>query len=164
MLRWYLVHTKPCAEAVAEVNLSRQGYEVYFPRLVKPSRSGAHRVSRTTPLFPRYLFLHLCEGNQSLAAVRSTMGVSSVVRFGVAYAIVPDNVISDLRRRADATGWHRLVNPFYPGAPVRVAGGPLKGLEGVFERKVGEERVVVLLELLGRHAPVRVPADLVLAA
>jgi hypothetical protein len=35
MLRWYLVHTKPSGEASAELNLTRQGYRVYFPRVVQ---------------------------------------------------------------------------------------------------------------------------------
>ena len=29
MLRWYLIHTKPSGEALAERNLDRQGYDVY---------------------------------------------------------------------------------------------------------------------------------------
>ena len=33
MLRWYLVRTKPGAEATAEAHLARQGYELYLPLL-----------------------------------------------------------------------------------------------------------------------------------
>jgi transcriptional antiterminator RfaH len=71
MLRWYLVHTMPSGEASAELNLTRQGYRVYFPRVVQAMCSAGKLRERMVALFPRYLFLHLNEGRQCLApAVR----------------------------------------------------------------------------------------------
>ena len=116
MLRWYLIHTKPLSEGVAQTNLERQGYETYVPRATQAVRCHGHWQDRIVALFPRYLFLRLNEGRQSLGPVRFTMGVASVVRFGSKYTIVPDQVIRDLRARADpATKLHRLG---------RVAAGP----------------------------------------
>lgn len=105
-------------------------------------------------LFPRYLFLGLDITRQSLGPVRSTRGVSEIVRFGNEYAVVPHAVVDGLMKRGDPdTGLCRLREPlFAEGAAVRVSGGPLDGLEGVFERYEGEERVIVLLHLLGREA------------
>jgi len=164
MLRWYLVQTKPSGETVAEANLLRQGYEVYFPRAIKPSRRLRQMCEQVIALFPRYLFLRLDEGNQPLTPVSSTTGVAGVVRFGFSYAIVPDAVIRDLRARADvATGLHRVGRSFtlVPGTSVQVRMGPFDGLEGVFERQAGTDRVVVLLKLLGQTARVQVPIDFV---
>jgi transcription antitermination factor NusG len=45
---------------------------------------------------------------------------------------------------------------------VHITTGPFEGLEGVFEREAGCDRVVVLLNLLGQDAQVRVHADFVL--
>jgi len=162
MPHWYLIHTKPAAESIAESNLQRQGYEVYYPRLNKPVRQSERWLDRVVALFPRYLFLRLDEGRQSLTPVRSTKGVAGVVRFGFSYAVVPDRVIGDLRARADTeTGLHRLSRTLVltPGAPVRVSMGPFEGLEGVFERAAGSDRVIVLLKLLGQVAKVKVPMD-----
>jgi hypothetical protein len=78
------------------------------------------------------------------------------------YAIVPDGVVEDLRSRADpVSDLHRLhCGPTpVPGAPVRVSHGPFDGLDGVFERQAGSERVVVLLRVLGQNGSVCVPAD-----
>ncbi len=36
--RWYLVLAKPAREPLAQRNLERQGYSVYYPRLVRPFR------------------------------------------------------------------------------------------------------------------------------
>ena len=165
MLRWYLIHTKPSRETLAQSNLERQDFVVSLPRVVQPVRRRGRWTDQVAALFPRYLFLRLDEGRQSLAPVRSTLGVASIVRFGYDYAIVPDRVIRDLRAREDPdSGLYRLNHRpvFAPGAEVRVAAGPFSGLEGIFQRRAGAERVVVLLELLGQAASVRVSADFVL--
>ena len=164
MLRWYLIHTKPVREGVAELNLQRQGYETYLPRILRSARRRGRWCDHVVPLFPRYLFLQLSEGCQALGPVRSSVGVSGVVRFGTRYAIVSQQIITQLRLRADPeTGLHRLAKPTSParGAAVRITAGPFEGLDGVFEREAGSARVVVLLNLLGQDAAVRIPAEAV---
>jgi transcriptional antiterminator RfaH len=165
MLRWYLIHTKPLNEGLARTNLERQEYQVYLPRATQSVRCQGHWRERIVALFPRYLFLRLHEGRQSLAPVRSTLGVASVVRFGSQYTIVPDEVIEVLMARADgATGLHRLVRPsrLMPGTPVCIHKGPFDGLAGVFEREAGADRVVVLLDLLGHAVSAHVREDSVM--
>jgi transcriptional antiterminator RfaH len=165
VLRWYVIHTKASAEVVAQVNLERQGYEVYLPRLVQCVMRRQQRRERIVALFPRYLFLRLCEGSQPLGPVRSSVGVSGVVRFGYRYALIADETIRHLQARADPlTGLHRLSGPapLACGAAVRIGAGPFDGLEGIFQREDGAERVVVLLNLLGHDTPVRVPAEWIL--
>jgi transcriptional antiterminator RfaH len=167
MLRWYLIHTKPAREGLAEANLQRQGYTVHLPRMLHSARRHGQWRECVVPLFPRYLFLHLSEGRQALGPVRSSLGVTGIVRFGARYAIVPDEIILHLRLRADPeSGLHRLANrPLLShGAAVRITTGPFEGLDGVFEREAGSARVVVLLNLMGQDAPVRVPADFVAPA
>jgi transcriptional antiterminator RfaH len=164
MLRWYLIYTKPSSEPLALKNLARQRYQTYLPRIVQTVRHAGRRYERVVALFPRYLFLRLNEGQQALAPVRSTVGVAGIVRFGSHYTIVPDQVIQDLQARADpATGLHRLTIGVLPkpGAAVRISQGAFDGLEGLFERAAGADRVVVLLRLLGQNAPVCVPADFI---
>ncbi len=158
---WYLIHTKPSGELDAQVNLERQGYSVYFPRVLDTFRHRGRWRERVAALFPRYLFVGV-EDRQSLQPVHSTVGVASVVRFGSRCAVVPEEVVHALRSRVDPdSGLHRLTHGvrLTPGMSVRVIKGPFAGLEGVFEREAGIERVVVLLELLGQAAAVRVPIE-----
>ena len=160
MLRWYLVRTKPNAEATALRNLERQRYEAYLPRLSQSLPWRGQWRERVVPLFPGYLFLGLDEGRQALAPVHSTQGVAGVVRFGASYAIVPEGILRDLRARANpATGLHCLALPerLASGAPVRIVAGPFDGLEGVFQRETGDDRAIVLLSLLGQSVSVGVP-------
>jgi transcription antitermination factor NusG len=93
--------------------------------------------------------------------------VASIVRFGIHYATVPDRLVSELRQRADAeTGLHHVSGTALPGrgALVQITDGPLQGLEGIFEREAGADRVIVLLRLLGQTARVQVPVDHIIAA
>ena len=156
---WYVIRSKPRGESIAQTQLARQGFRVYFPRLLQPARVRGRWVDRIEPLFPRYLFLRADVEKQSLAPVRSTVGITEIVRFGNEYAIVPDQVVVDLMNRAEPeTGLHRLRKPLYErGVHVRVSEGPFSGLEGVFECHEAEERVLILLEVLGRQTRVRIP-------
>jgi transcriptional antiterminator RfaH len=165
MFRWFLVHTKPAGEGVARENLERQAFRVYYPRLVGPARVRGRWVERITPLFPRYLFLCLDVGRQTLAPVGSTKGVAGIVRFGAEYGVVPDAVVTALRARADpVSGLHRLRSPepFTPGSRVRIVAGAFEGVEGILQRESSEERVIILLRVLGQQTPVRVPAAFVM--
>jgi transcriptional antiterminator RfaH len=160
--QWYLVHTKPLAERTAQAHLERQGYATYLPLLLQTARRREHCLQRIVPLFPRYLFLQLEAGRQSLRPVHSTIGVCNIVRFGVCCAVVRDEVVAELRSRADpVTGLHRLRTSrrLTVGTVVRITSGPFDGLEAVFERRAGGERVVVLLKLLGQDASVCVAED-----
>lgn len=163
-LRWYLIYTKTSGEATARAHLSRQGFEVYFPRVLQKIRRAGRWIEQVSPLFPRYLFVGLDGERQALAPVRSTVGVAGVVKFGAQYTTVSESVLSELRSRADPeSGLHRLQQPAHlvPGSAVRIEEGPFSGLEAAFEREVGSDRVLVLLNVLGQSVPVRMPLDAV---
>jgi transcriptional antiterminator RfaH len=150
--RWHLLFTKPLGELIAAGNLERQGYRVYYPRVRQ--RVLQHRVWREaiSSLFPRYLFVQLNASVQSLAPIRSTLGVCSVRRFGVEYAVVPDGVVADLKHRGDPQSGLRS-SVFNRGNTVRIIGGPLAGLDGIFGSHEAQDRIVNLLNLLGAREP-----------
>lgn len=163
---WYAVCCKPRQEGIAEENLLRQGYRTYLPRICHTRRHKGQWVSKAEPLFPRYLFIRIDPTQRSIAPVRSTRGVCSMVRQGGIPAVVPETVIEAVMQRADAgSGLHRDERPlFHAGDPVRLVEGPLAGLEGLFNEADGEQRVIVLLELLGKANRMKVNRDWVVPA
>lgn len=149
---WFLVYTKPRQEQTAQHQLGRQGYPVYLPMTQHNRKRGGRRVSVIEPLFPRYLFIQLDTCSDDWGPIRSTVGVSALVRFGQEPARVPDALIEMLRARESTTGLHDWAEPgFHAGQPVRVVDGVLQGYEGIFVAGSGRERVVVLLDILGRQ-------------
>ena len=158
-LRWLLAYTKPCGEHTAEENLRRQGFEVFSPGLSLQKRRRGKWVWVDEPLFPRYVFIG-ARPDQSLAPIRSTVGVSALVRFGGEVAEVPAALIAQLQGAAEVTAGRQY--RFKQGQPVRIVGENFSAIEGVFEMQEGEARAHVLVTLLGRPIVVQVSlADVV---
>jgi len=149
---WYLIYTKPRQEALAQENLQRQGYGVYLPKVRLMRRRRGKQEAVVEPLFPRYLFIHLDTQTDNWAPIRSTFGVASLVRFGSEPAQVPDELVAQLKSQEGQEGLHEWAEPkLKVGDRVRVAEGPLKGVEGILLAKSGQERVMLLLEMLGKE-------------
>lgn len=150
---WYVVLSKPRQESLAEQNLLRQSYDVYLPWLKKfKVKAKKELVPAYVPLFPRYLFCRARDAEHSIAPIRSSYGVSSILRFGMELATVsPETLryIRSLEVEADRAGYERLT-PFKPGVQVRIREGALEGYEAVVQMS-DTQRVQVLLQILGKE-------------
>jgi transcriptional antiterminator RfaH len=150
---WYVVLSKPRQESVAEQNLIRQSYDVYLPWLKKLKvRAKKELVPTYVPLFPRYMFCRARDAEHSIAPVRSSYGVTSILRFGMELATVSPQTllyIRNLELKADRAGYEALT-PFKPGVQVRIRDGALEGYEAVVTMS-DTQRVQVLLQILGKE-------------
>ncbi len=158
-VKWYLVYTKPRQEPLAQQHLQRQGYPTYLPLARHPRRRRGRRTYITEAFFPRYLFIHLDSANDNWAPIRSTIGVSSLVRFGQQPAAVPDDLIAKLRARENPEGLQEILVDYRAGDHVRIHDGPMAGYEGIFIARNGEERVILLLDMMGKQARLQVDID-----
>jgi len=150
-MNWYLAYTKPNNETIAQENLLRQGYHVQLPLVRKVVR----RKVSLDPLFPRYLFFASSSDQQSLSPARSTVGVTSIVRFGMDLAVLSDQQCRAIMAYAQAqqeggVGSILDVQCIRPGQRVLVNSGAFAELEGLVSR-VAKDRVMVLMSLLGKE-------------
>lgn len=155
MERWFAVHTHPRSEERAAHHLLNQGFGVYLPVFGR-RRSHARKVEIVqAPFFPRYLFVRMDTEAVRWRAINSTVGVAGLVQAGGVPAPVPEDVIDALHDREDEQGLIRLETQadFTKGDSLRVVDGPLADVVGLFELG-DEQRVTLLLSLLGR--PVRI--------
>lgn len=157
---WYVVYTKPRQETRALENLARQQYETWLPCLTTWRRQTGCWTRKSVPMFPRYMFLRTRDREQSLEPVRSTLGVSDLVRLGSDPAVVTADIIEELRKveSASALADASRETPFRRGDAVEVVAGPLAGLAGIVTR-TELERVAVLVSLLGREKEVLFESD-----
>ncbi len=127
---WYVVLTKPRAEEQARTQLLNQGYEVWLPRLTTWRKVAGTWTQKTSPFFPRYLFVRPSHEGQSIAPIRSTLGVSALVRFGSTVAKVPPSVVEALRRDQDVRSRQDPARPLFSPErrPDPVGGGDLQRL------------------------------------
>jgi transcriptional antiterminator RfaH len=144
----------------AQRQLERQGYTTYLPILCQHKRRNGRRLETHSPLFPRYLFIHLTAGIDDWGPIRSTRGVSGLVQFGSEAASVPDELIAEIRVRAEEDGYHHEDRmEFKRGDSVRISDGPFSGYEALFQSSRGEDRALVLLDVIGQTTRVEVPSE-----
>ena len=145
-LRWYLIHCKPREDERALEHLERQGFECFRPARKIERRRDGRKYTTADPLFPRYLFIHLDSVNDNWYPISSTRGVIRIVWFNEHPLPVRDEVIEGIRIRL---GGANLTEPYLkPGERVQITEGAFKQLEAIFLTNDGDERVVLLLNIL----------------
>jgi transcriptional antiterminator RfaH len=165
-MRWYVAQTQPNAESKAVAHLGRQGFVTYLPRYMK-RRRHARRVDLVpAPLFPRYLFIEIDTTIQRWRSIFSTVGVSQLVCTGDTPTPVSDQVVTLLKDREDTAGFIQLDRRpmFRVGDKIRVLDGVFADCIGLYEGMKDNDRVAILLDLLGRKVRVMVDLESVSAA
>ncbi len=153
---WYLVYSKPRQEERAWWNLDQQGFRCFLPYArVKRRHHGRYQV-RIEPMFPRYLFIRLAAGVEDWSPIRSTIGVTGLVRFGTWPARVPEQLIETLRERTQDGYCDLSPDPLECGERVRILDGPFKDYEGIFRAARSKERIMILLDVAGKHTTLTV--------
>jgi transcriptional antiterminator RfaH len=163
---WYVVQAQVNGEMKAARNLLRQGFDVYLPRYLK-RRQHARKIDFVAkPLFPRYLFVAIDLATQRWRSILSTQGVSHLVCHGDEPTALSGGVLDGLRAREDARGFVTIgTKPeFAYGDRVRVTSGTFANSFGLFDSAADDDRVAILLDLLGRKVRTRMDANLIAAA
>ncbi len=158
--RWYLVQTKVRQEQVAVDNLEYQGYEVYLPMLEVRRRRRLKMTCVVEPMFPRYLFIHLDTSADNWSPIRSTRGVSHIIRFGQQPAFIADELIELLHLREQGKDTKKeSASTFEKGEKVQIIAGAFAGHEAIFNAESSDERVCLLLDIAGRHTQIKIHQD-----
>jgi transcriptional antiterminator RfaH len=162
---WFVVRTQARAEEKAARHLANQRFVVYLPRYQRRVRHARRHQLVLRPLFPGYLFVHLNPAQCRWRSINGTIGVCEILTNGNAPLHVPDEIIEEIKGREDEAGAIKLQPPsFTRGQTVRLLDGPLSDLNALFEDMRDENRVVLLVSLLGRKVRMQVSAAAVVAA
>jgi transcriptional antiterminator RfaH len=163
MRSWYVVQTHTNAEAKALGHLARQGFAAYLPRCTKHRRHAGRVELVKRPLFPRYLFVCIDLLERGWRPIVSTIGVSQMVQFGDRPAPVPEGVVEEIRRREAEGSFspQAALRGLKPDQELRVTSGAFADLVGRFVALTDSERVLLLLEMLGRSVRLELPMDAV---
>lgn len=144
---WFALYVKPQKEHQVTRFLESKGYQVYLPAITVRKR-GQEKV---IPFFSCYLFVRM-NGSGDVPSVRWTPGLRAIVSFGGQPAVVPDDMMSQIRQRVarmQESGYPR--HPFKPGDRVVMKSGPFADVEAVFEEGLSSrDRARILVNCLGR--------------
>ena len=159
--RWYVAQTHAKSEAKALHHLRNHGFRTYLPCYSKRRRHARRVETVRRPLFPGYLFIRMDPARTRWRSIRSTIGVRSLICQGDMPAPVPAGVVEDIKAREDAGGAVPIepAVPFQPGDSVTITDGPMREQVGWFQRVTDDERVIILLNLLGRQMRLPIPLE-----
>jgi transcriptional antiterminator RfaH len=153
---WLLLQVKPRQEMRALENLERQQAQCYCPKIKVEKLRRGKRIRVEEALFPGYLFINSQPQQTGLnyTSIRSSRGVSKIVGFGTEPIIIPAALIEQLKLREN-TGFTCAKADDLPqaGDKIKITEGLFKGLQGLYSHADGEQRAIVLINLLHQQIP-----------
>ena len=164
MLNWYLVQLKPNGHRLAKANLERQGFKTFLPLQNVTTRSAHKFVGRHVPLFPGYMFVELDTAQNAWRKVNSTLGVARIVSLGGTPTPVPSAIINEFISRCDDDGILRPTLGLEVGQDVQVLRGPFANFVAKVEEISPDQRVWILIDLLGQSSRISVTKDAIALA
>ena len=108
-------------------------------------------------LFPGYIFIYLDKHNENWSPIRSTKGVINFVRFGLNFAQVPEHIIEYIRvNQANSEEKLKKLSKFKKGDKVQITDGVFKNCIAIFESFKAQDRVLLLMNLLGQQQTINI--------
>jgi transcription antitermination factor NusG len=155
-LRWYALHTRARHERVVESRLREQGMETFLPTVEEIHRWSDRKKKVEVPLFSCDVFLRSTLSPQDRNLVHridSVLGFVGVRGMGMP---IPDEQIEGVRTVL-GQGAPCSSHPFLKvGQRVRIRGGALDGVEGVFLSENGDHSLIISIDAIQRSMAVRI--------
>jgi len=160
MLRWYVVETQPCKEALAVEHLARQAFSSFCPRFRRLRRHARRQETVLAPLFPGYVFVRFDVDSQPWRSINGTFGVRRLVGSeNTRPRPMPEDVMQQILARCRNGIVTQLVDRLEPGRAVRIVSGPFAESFAEIESLDDKGRVRVLLDILGSACSIRVTPE-----
>lgn len=154
---WYVVYTRTRHEKYVAKQCAERGITTFLP-LYRVQRRWKQRAAEVSlPLFPSYVFIHF--SLRERLRVLGLPGIVSLVSFHGTPAVVPESQIETL---SNAINLGRAEPHVYlhAGKRVRVAAGPLAGLEGIVVDIRKKTQVIISFEWMARSVAISLdPSD-----
>jgi len=150
---WAIAVTEPRAEAKAVSNVTKLGYQTFYPKIIIRVRRHGQRTQIVRALFPGYFFTWI---ESCWTGILGAQGIAGLLMRNNEIATVRETTMQELKDRCNANGIY--LDPVKPpqfqiGQRVKVSAGVLADKIGIFDGTAGQHDAV-LIDLLG--GPTRV--------
>ena len=156
---WYLVQIKPNSHKIAARNLERQGFAIFMPQVEQTKRKRGKFLNGFAPLFPGYMFVSFNSNEHGWTSIKSTYGVSKLVSFGKGPTPVPNELIENLKLRCSNDQVLLPPEAFKPGDVVEFISGPFAEFIATIEKIAPDQRVWVLMDIMGGKKQIQTKTD-----
>ncbi len=154
---WLALHTRTRFERQICQQVKAKDFEAYVPVSRKRHRWSDRYQTVETPILPGYVFVRAVATPEDRLAILRTPGTYCFVAFNGVIARIPDRQINDLRRIESQNSPWSTYPYLKTGSRIRVQGGCLDGLEGIFICEQGR-KLVITIEPLQRSIAVDIDA------
>lgn len=149
---WLPAQLKPSGLATAMAHCARQGFSPFMPVLRVTQRTRAGLRTQRKPLFAGYLFVGVDDPEAARNVLRSTRGISRVLtRPDGRAAVVPADLMAAMRAQTGKDGCFRPMDDLSPGEQVKIVRGPFSGLLANVLEVNDQQRVILLMDMMGRR-------------
>jgi len=154
--QWYALQTRPRHEKKIAGELEQKGVTTFLPVVSEIRKWSDRRMKVELPLFSCYVFVNIVPTAEARVRVLRSYGALNFVGNGKQGASIPDSQIEDIRRLV-AGKIPFIDHPFLEiGQRVRIRGGALDGIEGILERRKGNDRLVISVQTIQRSLSVSI--------
>lgn len=149
MNSWSLLRLNPQSQD-RYVEYVREGsprIETYFPKYERVTRPHGvrHPVIVELPVYPGYVFARCDIDSRDVHVLTSSPVRAYFIRFGGTISIVPDKVITEIRRLEslrELVKERAKMNPYHPGRMV-VIHTPAADIQAIIVKLMGGNRAIV---------------------
>ena len=142
--KWLIASFKINEVKRLEINLLNQNFKYYLPKIITKNINSSPKQEA---LFPGYIFVNISLENYS--ALKYTMGVKSVVKFGNNIAYMSNEDIKAMKMAEQASKIDPVASQIQIGQDAVILKGSLKGSMVKICSLPSKKRVGVLLTFLG---------------
>jgi len=155
-LRWYALHTKARHEKAIERRLRDQGMETFVPTTTQVHRWSDRKKKVEVPLFSCYVFIRSALSAEDRTRVYQVDSVHGFVGTRGSSLPIPDEQIESIQKVLTQTAPWRSYPFLKAGQRVRVRGGAMDGVEGVFLSENGDHSLIISIDAIQRSMAVRI--------
>jgi transcription antitermination factor NusG len=154
--QWHVLHTRSRQEKVVADDLSAMGVRYFLPLRHEVRFHGKRKAVVDAPVFSGYVFLR---GSLDEAYMADrTKRIVNIIR-----VCDQEQLTWELSNLRLALSGHSTVQP-YPylqaGVRVEVKSGPLRGLQGIIESRLQNDRLILQVNTLGQAVSVEIDPTL----
>jgi transcriptional antiterminator RfaH len=154
--RWHVLHTRSRQEKALAKILTGRGVAHFLPLLDRQTYHGQRKVTVNAPIFPGYMFLW--GSNDEAYDADRTGKVANLI-----LVTEQERLEWELENLYRALAGKAPLDPtpaLRKGVRVVVKAGPFKGLEGVVSNRLGDNRLVLQVEMLGSAVSLEIEGSL----
>ena len=149
--KWFIAQIKPNSYKTAILNLERQGFETFLPKMEITHKKINKFILKNVFVFPGYVFVCFDPRIISWTKINSTYGVSKILAFNKKPSEVPSDFILGLKTRYESNSNHTQKEKLKKGDFIKFYTGPFADIIAKVECIDENNRIWVLLEVMGGY-------------